>query len=95
MYEEVDGVHHMNYEDHHLFSDIDIEYINTVFINRESKRKLILTTEKDAMRLDLHRKKLIELNIPIFVLPTEVKFHDSENEKFDEDIRDFLLRFEV
>ena len=92
---EVEDVHHMNYEDHHLFSDLDIDYIDTVYKNRESKRKLILTTEKDAMRLDLHRKKLTGLNIPIFVLPTEVKFHDSENEMFDQDVRDFLLRFEV
>ncbi len=95
LYSEVGDVHHMNYEDHHLFSDQDIEYIDTVYKHRESKRKLILTTEKDAMRLDIHRKKLTELNIPIFVLPTEVKFHDNENEKFDQDVKDFLLRFEV
>jgi len=83
----------MNYEDHHLFSDLDIEYIDTVFKNRDSKRKLILTTEKDAMRLDLHRKKLAELNIPIYVLPMQVQFHDNDQEKFDNDIKEFLLKF--
>lgn len=90
---EVDDIHHMNYEDHHLFSDLDIEYIDTVYKNREAKRKIILTTEKDAMRLDLHRKRLSELNIPIYVLPMQVQFHDNEQEKFDRDIKDFLLKF--
>ncbi len=91
--EEVEDIHHMNYEDHHLFSDLDIEYIDTVYKNRDSKRKLILTTEKDAMRLDLHRKKLSELNIPIYVLPMQVQFHDNDQERFDNDIKDFLLKF--
>jgi tetraacyldisaccharide 4'-kinase len=91
--EEVEDIHHMNYEDHHLFTDLDIEYIDTVYKNREAKRKIILTTEKDAMRLDLHRKKLSELNIPIFVLPMQVQFHDGEQATFDHDIKDFLLKF--
>lgn len=90
---EVLDIHHMNYEDHHLFSDLDIEYINTVFKNRDSKRKLILTTEKDAMRLDLHRKKLGELNLPIYVLPMQVQFHGEDQERFDADIKEFLLHF--
>jgi len=90
--QEVEDIHHMNYEDHHLFSDLDIEYIETVYKNRESQRKIILTTEKDAMRLDLHRNKLSELNIPIYVLPMQVQFHDEQN-KFDEDIKDLLLKF--
>jgi len=90
---EVQDIHHMNYEDHHLFSDLDIDYIDTVFKNREAKRKIILTTEKDAMRLDLHRKKLNELNIPIYVLPMQVRFHGEDQERFDEDIKAFLLKF--
>lgn len=90
---EVEDVHHMNYEDHHLFSDLDIDYINTVFKNRQSSRKIILTTEKDAMRLDLHRKRLSDLDIPIFVLPTQVQFHEDGQESFDDNIKDFLLKF--
>lgn len=91
--EEVYDIHHMNYEDHHLFSELDIEYINTVYKNRDTPRKIILTTEKDAIRLDLHRKKLSELNIPVFVLPTQVQFHNEDQEKFDKDIKDFLLNY--
>jgi len=92
---EVGAVHHMNYEDHHLFSDVDIDYIDTVFKNRDTRRKLIITTEKDAMRLDLHRKKLAKLQIPVFVLPTKVQFHDNEGPQFDHDIQDFLSKFKV
>lgn len=89
---EVKKVHQLEYEDHHQFTDRDIEYIDKVYTHRESERKIILTTEKDAMRLDLHRKKLFEEKIPIFILPVHVMFHDDQ-ERFDELIKSFLLNF--
>jgi len=92
---EVGSVHHMDYEDHHLFSDRDIEYITAVYENRDTPRKVILTTEKDAMRLDLHRKVLGEKKLPIFVLPAEVKFHFEEQAKFDGLIKSYLLNFKI
>jgi len=92
---EVRDIVQMNYEDHHLFTETDIDYINTVYSNREAKRKLIITTEKDAMRLDLHKEKLAKLNIPIFVLPTKVVFHDNDGEAFDKNIQSFLSEFKV
>ena len=91
--EEVGSVHHMDYEDHHLFTDTDIDYINTVYTNRDTTRKIVLTTEKDAMRLDLFRKVLTELKIPIFVLPTQVAFHNEDGQKFDRDVKEFLLKY--
>ena len=89
------SVHHMDYEDHHLFTNRDIEYISTVYEHRDTPRKLILTTEKDAMRLDLHRKKLTEQKLPIFVLPAEVAFHFDQQAEFDQLMKDFLLNFKI
>ncbi|MEE9438272.1 MAG: tetraacyldisaccharide 4'-kinase [Saprospiraceae bacterium] len=92
---QVGSIHHMNYEDHHLFTERDIDYIDTVYKNRDTTRKLILTTEKDAMRLDLHREELEKLKIPIYILPTEVKFHFEEGKLFEDNIKDFLLKFKI
>ena len=42
--------------------------------------KAIITTEKDAMRLELHRQFLLETGIPVFAIPVEVQFHfEKEN----------------
>jgi tetraacyldisaccharide 4'-kinase len=92
--DQVKSVHEIEYEDHHMFDGHDIERITKVFQNHGQSRKLILTTEKDAMRLELHKETLQKNNIPVFVLPTKVKFHHAEGEVFDADIKKFLLGFE-
>ena len=61
----------------------------------EGEKKIILTTEKDAMRLELHRKFLIDNKMPIFVLPIQVAFHFDEGKNFDAEIKQFLLDFKV
>ena len=40
----------------------------------EEEKKIILTTEKDAVRLELHRDFLLETRLPIFVGIDKVKF---------------------
>ena len=85
----------MAYEDHHFFDKGEIGQLHTEFQRLESDRKVILTTEKDATRLELHREFLLENRLPIFALPVEVKFHFDEGPVFDQYIRDFLLNFKV
>lgn len=91
--EKVNSVTVLEYEDHHNFSKFDIGHLKSNFDALESKKKIIITTEKDAMRLEEHRQYLIENQLPIFSLPVEVKFHFEEGEAFDEQVRDYLLNF--
>jgi tetraacyldisaccharide 4'-kinase len=91
--QHVQSINEIEYEDHHIFDRHDIEKISKVFSNLESNRKLILTTEKDAMRLDLHRDLLEKMNIPIYVLPLKVKFLAEDGFAFEKDIKEFLLNF--
>lgn len=91
----VNSISILEYEDHHFFTETDVRRLQGSFEKMESEKKLILTTEKDAMRLDLHRKFLVEQKLPIFALPVEVQFHFDEGEKFDQDIKDYLLNFKV
>ncbi len=86
----------LEYEDHHYFSTSDISNLKMTFDNMESEKKIILTTEKDAARLDLHRQYFAEHRLPIFVLPVEVRFHFQEDgPRFDEDIKNCLLNFKA
>lgn len=88
-------IHYLEYEDHHNFTVEDLDYISQVFENAPSANKIILTTEKDAVRLDIHRKKIESLGLKIYVLPVEVEFLFDEKDSFDAEIKDFLLNFKV
>ncbi len=88
-------IHEIEYADHHVFDRHDLEKIIRVYQNMGEGRKIILTTEKDAMRLEMHKDLLKNHNIPVFVLPAQVKFHFDEAKEFDTIVKDFLLKFEV
>lgn len=90
---QVNSVKIMEYEDHRYFSKYDLGRLKKVFENMPSQKKVILTTEKDAMRLELHRTFIIENRLPIFAVPAEVCFHGEDGELFDQYVRTFLLDF--
>lgn len=92
---QVNTVRLLEYEDHHYFSKHDVGNLKASFSRMDVEKKVILTTEKDAMRLEMHRAFLVENRLPIFVLPIEVKFHFGEGERFDQYVKDFLLNFKV
>lgn len=95
LYDRVNSVVLMAFEDHHFFTKQDIGSLRATYERMKSDRKVIITTEKDAMRLDLHKQFLTEHQLPIFALPVQVKFHFEEGEQFDEAIRNHLLEFRV
>ncbi|MFK8105019.1 MAG: tetraacyldisaccharide 4'-kinase [Saprospiraceae bacterium] len=91
--EECNSVKVLAYEDHHYFSKYEVSNLKNIYDKMPFKQKIILTTEKDAMRLELHREFIQEHQLPIFVLPIEVDFHFGEGNTFDEDVKKFLLNF--
>jgi tetraacyldisaccharide 4'-kinase len=66
-------LHTLSYPDHHYFVSSDLEEIKTTFDNWKVNDKVIVTTEKDAARLQLYFAKLKELDIPIFIMPITVE----------------------
>ncbi len=80
------------YRDHHQFAKNDLKKIRSHFEKTISYSKVIVITEKDAMRL--RDKKLQEYlkDIPVFILPIEVKFHDSDQKDFKNLIYRFLSK---
>jgi tetraacyldisaccharide 4'-kinase len=88
------GVHMLEYNDHHPFSNFDIGDIERHFkLMPEGRERIILTTEKDAMRLDTHRDLLRQLALPIYILPVAVQFIGEEPDLFDNSIKEWLLNF--
>ena len=92
---QVQSLKTLEYEDHRYFTDFDVSNLMRHYNAMPGTKKIILTTEKDAMRLELHRKFLIDNKLPIFVLPIQVAFHFEEGQKFDAEIKQFLQDFKV
>ena len=92
---KVNSVRILEYGDHHYFNEAEIGEMEKIFNNIDSKNKTILTTEKDAMRLELHHQYLIEKRLPLFALPVEVVFHDNDKKGFDDKVKNWLLDFKA
>ncbi len=88
-------VHALDYEDHHYYTSRDMNYIMEQFEAISSENKIILTTEKDAVRLSLHYAFIQKAQVPIFVLPIRVEFLFEEGPAFDRYIKDFLTQYSV
>lgn len=91
----------MTFGDHHHFSTKDIQKIsqrlNNVngdgFCTSMSQHKaVIITTEKDAVRMINHPAVTEDLLKRIYYLPTEVYFLQDQQEKFDQRILDYVRK---
>ena len=80
-----------DYSDHHIFSIDDLNEIKERFNQINAKDKLILTTEKDAVRLIKFTEELASL--PMYVLPIRHRFLFEEGDQFNELVHDFISNF--
>ena len=79
-----------SYRDHHYFDVYDLENIRETYKNINADNKVIITTEKDAVRLWQYKAWFLENNIPIFVQPIRVRFIDNDGELFNTDIHRYV-----
>ncbi len=82
-------LHH--FPDHHIFSIDDWKEIKKRFYDLESENKIILTTEKDAVRLVKFGDDIN--NVPLYVIQLEHHFLFNENEKYLDIIKGFIQNF--
>jgi tetraacyldisaccharide 4'-kinase len=73
-------VRHLPFPDHHEFSLKDMEDIERYYNSFEGGNKILVTTEKDLMRLKNDLVWPIARRMNIYVLPVEVTFKDKEEE---------------
>ena len=90
LYHEFALVDHYKFADHHNYSEEDIVNIKERFKNLYGNNKIIITTEKDIMRLSLPKIKELLQDIPIFYIPIEICFHGNDKVEFDEQILKYV-----
>jgi len=81
----------MSFSDHYIFRIDDLKDIRRRFDRIESSKKIILTTEKDAVRLLKFRNELEKL--PLYVIPISHHFLFDEEMKFIDSVTNFIKEF--
>jgi tetraacyldisaccharide 4'-kinase len=80
----------MKYPDHYPYTQEDVLQVRKSYEDLFTRRKVIITTEKDAMRLQSNNLLSLLEGIPIAYIPVRVKFHNTDQEKFDRIILNYV-----
>jgi tetraacyldisaccharide 4'-kinase len=89
--EHAETYYMLHYPDHHIFTIDDWKDIKKRFDKIETKEKIILTTEKDAVRLAKFGEQLKD--VPLYVIPLEHHFLFNASEKFLSLVKGFIRDF--
>lgn len=84
------NVYLRSFADHHAFTQDDMESITTGFMNMEHEKKLIITTEKDAVRFFGQKNWILVSKLPIFVQPVNMEFFPESKELFNNEILRYM-----
>jgi tetraacyldisaccharide 4'-kinase len=85
-----DKVETLVFPDHYNFKNEDISKIMQKFESIDSENKIIITTEKDAMRLKDFPDLSEKFKEVLYYLPVEVKFLDDEGKEFNKKIFNYV-----
>ncbi|MEO7765987.1 MAG: tetraacyldisaccharide 4'-kinase [Ferruginibacter sp.] len=78
----------LSFPDHHIFSIDDMEEIKKQFNRISSANKMILTTEKDGVRLQKFENELKDF--PLYVVPIQHLFMFDDTDRFCKLVKGFI-----
>lgn len=81
---------HLKFADHHAFNNNDIDNIINTYKSMYGTNKIIVTTEKDLMRLSLPETQEKLSSLPLYYIPIEVMFHGNDKNEFDNKILKYV-----
>jgi tetraacyldisaccharide 4'-kinase len=83
----------IKYADHHRFTKSDIESILKKFNDLPTQKKILVTSEKDMMRLKTPQLSPYFKNLPLFCVPMEIDFHGTDKQQFDNEILKYADKY--
>ncbi|MES2779716.1 MAG: tetraacyldisaccharide 4'-kinase, partial [Bacteroidota bacterium] len=83
-------VHAIPYSDHKNYSEKELTTIANRFNNLSSTNKIIVTTEKDAVKLRSPQAQQILGKLPVYVLPVAVHFDNVSQEQLLSTLRAYI-----
>ncbi len=85
------SITHISFADHHNFTLSDAESINFAY-KMMAKPAIIMTTEKDAVRMADLKGLSTQVRENLYYLPIEIKFLQDDGEKFNQLILDYVQK---
>jgi tetraacyldisaccharide 4'-kinase len=83
------------FPDHHQFRVSDLKKLRERFNESISRSKIIVVTEKDAMRLQQPGLISQLQKLPVYCLPVEVFFHHPDQKEMEALVENFLLQYSL
>ncbi len=83
----------LTFNDHYQFRSKDTQQIEEVFISMKGEQKLIITTEKDAMRLRNMNDIKDSIKSHLFYLPIEIEILQNQQDIFNQNIIDYVRAY--
>ncbi|MBU8892321.1 MAG: tetraacyldisaccharide 4'-kinase [Bacteroidales bacterium] len=85
-------IHVLEYSDHYSFKEPDFKKIEQNFNSINSQKKIIVTTEKDAMRLQKFSNIANNLKDSFFYIPVQVKFLNNRTDNFNQQVIEYVRK---
>jgi tetraacyldisaccharide 4'-kinase len=79
----------IEFKDHHQYTEQDLRNIMSKFDGLPTQKKILITTEKDVMRLRTPELNAILKTMPIYYIPIEIDFHGDDKQSFDKSVLDY------
>jgi tetraacyldisaccharide 4'-kinase len=78
------------FRDHYEFSPADLLRLQELYNANRNEKKIVLMTEKDAMRLEKPGLKEYIGSLPLYYIPIEIAFHDQDAEDFNNQVLQYV-----
>lgn len=82
---------HHDYPDHHLFSTKNMLKLVDEFKRIPTENKIIITTEKDAVRLTVKENQNYINSLPVYQWPIEIAFLGEDKSVFNQEILNYVI----
>jgi len=86
------SITHLFFKDHYSFKEKDIEKISKTFKQITGENKVLITTEKDSLRLRETQNSYLIEDIPSFYIPIEIDFLYSDKNRFNKQITEYVRK---
>jgi tetraacyldisaccharide 4'-kinase len=80
----------IDFPDHHNYTKKDVQLIRKTWEEQFTRKKLLVTTEKDAMRLINSPYLRLLKDLPMVYIPVKVKFHGKDEKDFNHQILNYV-----
>jgi tetraacyldisaccharide 4'-kinase len=80
----------LKFRDHHRFTSQDLKRIKERYDALPTTKKILITTEKDVMRLKTPELSAELQMLPVYYIPIEIEFHDPDKQLFNKTVLDYV-----